>query len=136
MNDGANTTSSQITTYANTLTPTIANYRAQASTFFTEKLASYDSYRKYATYGLSGAVIAVVIALSITMINHSPTMVKGCNLCANPIYLLIQFLAIIVFFLALIVGDLCTSIFETSPPTLASLNGYSALTTVRKAISL
>lgn len=126
LNSGQSTALRTIGDFQGPLTDSIASYRNTTSNML-DLVISYDSYRVYAVYSLSSLVLIVLIVLSISMILAKPSSVKGCNLCATPIYILIQLLAILLFLLALVLGDVCTNVFEISPSPIATALGSSGV---------
>jgi hypothetical protein len=99
-------------------------------------LQSFNLIRTYATWGLSGLILLILIVMSIAMLLGKPSAVKGCNLCASPIYILFIVMGILFFILALSIGDVCTSTFETYPPPLAPLLKAAAKFDITDALTI
>ncbi|KAJ3319622.1 hypothetical protein HDV06_006184 [Boothiomyces sp. JEL0866] len=84
------------------------------------QITSYESYRADGMIALSSLILFILVVFSFGFALKRAHAVKGCNLCITPFYLLIQLFAIIMFILALVLGDVCYLIFETSPPAIGS----------------
>jgi hypothetical protein len=88
--------------------------RTQLNSFLST-VETYNSYRSTATIVLSSSIFAIMLIIGFGFAKQKPIIAKGCNLCASPLYLLIQLLAIITFILAVVFGDICSSVFEYTP---------------------
>lgn len=90
---------------------------------FLSSVEGYNSYRSTSMIILSSCIFVIMIVVTFAFFKQKPILVKGCNLCATPLYLFVQLLAIIIFILAVVFGDVCSSVFEYSPaPILEGLD--------------
>lgn len=108
---------------------------------FMTSVSTYNKYRNIAMIILSSFIFLIIIGTASSFYRKKPRAVKGCNLCVTPFYLLIQLLAVIMFILALIFGDVCSSVFDYTPaPILQGLDtataaSISQITTLRDQCS-
>lgn len=121
-----------ITSFSDPLQKTLSSTYKSADDAFL-MVIQFDDYRNYGVWGLSAVVVIVLVVMAFTMCHAKPSRTKGCNFCANPIYMLIQIFAVLFFIMALILGDTCSALFENTN-TLAKLG--STGTTISQALSV
>jgi hypothetical protein len=122
LNEGQATAVKSIEDVQGPLSTQVSGYRNLTSTML-DMILVYDVYRVQGVWGLSALILIILIVLSIGMCAGKPSAVKGCNLCASPIYLLIMLMALLFFLIALVLGDVCTNVFETTPSPIATALG-------------
>ncbi|KAI8901468.1 hypothetical protein BC833DRAFT_577806 [Globomyces pollinis-pini] len=80
---------------------------------------TYQGYIGNGMLGFACLILFILLVFSIGFATKKARVVKGCNLISSPLFILIQIYAILFFILALVVGDVCTSVFEIKPSPLA-----------------
>jgi hypothetical protein len=120
------TTTNSLTNAKNSITGSLANMKTDLDKVIDpmikdvdaafETVRGYENNRSIAMITFSSFIIVILLVFSIFLLSKKPAGVKGCNLVASPIYILVQLLAIILCVTALVFGDVCTSVFEFNPP--------------------
>nr|KAJ3421224.1 hypothetical protein HK105_004175 [Polyrhizophydium stewartii] len=88
------------------------------------QVASYNVYRHIAMSILSAFILVILIVINLGTYFGRPRVIKGFNLSISSVYVLIQLLALVLFIVALAIGDVCSAVFDYSPPPIS--NGLSA----------
>ncbi|KAH6559874.1 hypothetical protein BASA50_007223 [Batrachochytrium salamandrivorans] len=91
---------------------------SQISSLFTQ-VKTYNNYRHIAMSILSAILLVIVVVINAGAACRRPRIVKGCSFTAIGFYALIQLLALILYTVAMLVGDACSLTFEYSPPPIA-----------------
>ncbi|KAI8895022.1 hypothetical protein BC833DRAFT_602741 [Globomyces pollinis-pini] len=97
--------------------------------------SAIQTYMGYVVYGISGWMVLMVLVILFSMMIRQPGAAKGFNLCCVPLYLIFQILAILFTVLAFSMGDVCVSVFETSPPAIAKALDKQTGDTIIKAMN-
>ncbi|KAJ3258984.1 hypothetical protein HK103_003125 [Boothiomyces macroporosus] len=126
---------SSLTSAQNSITSSIASMQSSLDTSISggintvnqnyNQVVSYESYRADGMIALSSLILFILVVFSFGLGLKRAHAVKGCNLCITPFYLLIQLFAIVMFVLALVLGDVCYVVFETNPPLIANSSALS-----------
>jgi hypothetical protein len=100
-----------------------------------DSVRAYESSRSIAMIILSSLVILILVIFTLSFMTKRPAGVKGCNLVSSPFYLLIQLCAILLCILALVFGDVCSAVFEYSPPPIVQALDSTTANSVTQAFT-
>ena len=88
---------------------------------FSASASSYNNSRNIVMIIMSTIILIIMGVIAFFGFRKSSKGVKGCNLASAPVYIVIQLLAVIMFLVAVMIGDVCSSVFDFSPAPI--LNG-------------
>ncbi|KAI8929059.1 hypothetical protein BC831DRAFT_445352 [Entophlyctis helioformis] len=92
----------------------IQSMRDSLSSYLTTA-TTYDFFRTIGQSGFAGLYILILIMMGIAMSCKAPRAIKGINLCCSPYYILLHLIAIVMLVVTVIMGDLCTVVFDGNP---------------------
>jgi uncharacterized protein YqgV (UPF0045/DUF77 family) len=125
-----NSLDSMKTSLDGSLNPLITSVR---SAF--DNVRAYESSRSLAMIILSSLVILILVIFTLSFATKRPAGVKGCNLVSSPFYLLIQLCAVLLCILAIVFGDVCSAVFEYSPPPIVQALDATTAKSVTQAFT-
>lgn len=122
----------QLTTTENNLINSLTSMRDSANSnigqgttqlnSFSSSASNYNNSRNIVMIIMSTLILIIMGVIAFFGFRKSSKGVKGCNLASAPVYIVIQLLAIIMFLVAVMIGDVCSSVFDYSPaPILGGL---------------
>ena len=88
---------------------------------FSSEASIYNNIRNNIMIIMSTIILVILAVFSYFGYRQKPKSIKGCNLVSTPIYVVIQLLAVVLFILSIMIGDVCSSVFDISPAPV--LNG-------------
>jgi hypothetical protein len=105
------------TQLGDTITATKSSINTQFGTVF-----QYNDIRIYGQMGLVLLYIIPIVFINLGGLSRRAGCMKTCNLVAVPYYLLLYIFGILFLVLTVLVGDLCTVVFDTKPSPLNSID--------------
>jgi hypothetical protein len=82
---------------------------------FSSSASNYNNSRNIVMIIMSTIILIIMAVIGFFGYRKSAKGVKGCNLASTPVYIIIQLLAVIMFIFAIIIGDVCSSVFDYTP---------------------
>lgn len=90
---------------------------------FSSSATNYNDIRNTIMIIMSTIILIILLVISVFGYRKNPKAMKGCNLVSTPVYAVVQLLAVLMFILAIVFGDICSSVFDYTPaPILSGLN--------------
>ncbi|KAJ3301908.1 hypothetical protein HDV03_000236 [Kappamyces sp. JEL0829] len=118
--DGVNSgVTGALTTLSVTINSTCDGGKS-SMTGFMAQVNSYNVMRGYAMIALSAVLLVIILLLLLFFWRKKAGAAKGLNLIVTPVYLLIQIVGLLMFILAILFGDVCSSVFDYTPPPINS----------------
>ena len=103
---------------------------------FISQAKSINNSRNIAMCILSSLVLLVLVGLYFFGYQQKPKRIKGCNLVATPLYFIIQIIAVTLFLMSVVFGDICSSVFDYSPPPINVALGSGGAAAINKIMAL
>lgn len=78
---------------------------------FSSSASNYNDIRNTIMIIMSTIILIILLVISVFGYRKNPKAMKGCNLVSTPVYAVVQLLAVLMFILAIVFGDICSSVF-------------------------